>query len=129
MKEIICAGHTPADCYDDDTFYGVDKQTSILKVPKGSTHAYKNKDVWKNFMNIREIDTTNVDKIIDSTISNDAFVTEDGVTARIDNSMITIYFIDGRMAVQRLLNAGESISLNPGCYIVVCTGKNTKVII
>jgi len=46
----------------ESVFEGVNKNTCILYVPKGSKNTYSNAEVWKNFVNIKEIDGLMVSK-------------------------------------------------------------------
>ena len=43
----------------ENVFYGVDKTSCVLYVPKGSAEKYRNADVWKEFANIIEVGQEN----------------------------------------------------------------------
>ncbi len=54
----------------ENVFYGVDKTSCVLYVPKGSAEKYRNAEVWKDFVNIQEFETykkgdVNADGVVD----------------------------------------------------------------
>ncbi|MCE5225824.1 MAG: leucine-rich repeat domain-containing protein [Porphyromonadaceae bacterium] len=61
-------------------FDGIDKNTCILYVPQGSVNDYKDFDLWKDFVNIREIGSDAVEQTIENFADITAQVGDDPIT-------------------------------------------------
>jgi hypothetical protein len=69
LAEIHCKSETPIDLSENiNVFYGVNKETCTLYVPKGSYNDYKAAAVWQDFLNIIEEDETAIPELSAETI-------------------------------------------------------------
>lgn len=105
---------------------------SILYVPQGTLAVYQNADVWKNFANIREWDSTTTD-IKSPTIDNaDAVdVSADGkqvsVTTNNPGTRVQIYNTEGVLVYD-----GKEGTVNietPGLYIIKAGDQTKKLLV
>ena len=60
LQKVTCLGVTPPVC-DSDVFRDVDVSKCILMVPDSSVNSYKSANVWKDFGNVSDVETINVD--------------------------------------------------------------------
>jgi hypothetical protein len=114
---------TPIDMsFYGDAFWGIDKTTCILYVPIGKKTAYLNRMYWKDFTHIVEM-TTAVPALTDENVS----IYLDPITGsfRIQGiqgaSIISIYDLNGRMLLNKEIQADDIISVSNfpnGLYIV-----------
>ena len=60
LQKVTCLGVTPPVC-DRDVFRYVDVSKCVLMVPDSSVNSYKSAYVWKDFGNVSDVETINVD--------------------------------------------------------------------
>ena len=61
LTKITCLNFTPPSISYWGAFNGVDMFACVLEVPEGSVEAYRNAEVWKEFVNIVGIDVSGID--------------------------------------------------------------------
>ncbi|MCF0243864.1 MAG: leucine-rich repeat domain-containing protein [Bacteroidaceae bacterium] len=62
LTKITCLNFTPPSISYWGAFNGVDMFACVLEVPEGSVEAYRNAEVWKEFVNIVGIDVSGIDR-------------------------------------------------------------------
>lgn len=128
LRDIYLASATPIKV-DGSIFNGyVNYNTCILHVPAGSVDAYRQAEVWKDFIQIKD------------DLSGIAMIATDGVRIHVENSDIVIegvpenvttdiYRLDG-VQVYHKVSDGEPLTyttLVKGIYIVVINGHAYKI--
>lgn len=101
-------------------------QDAILYVPQGSLTAYQTANYWKNFINIKEFDPTNIeDKEVDTPAH---IITNGGILFTLsEGKIIEIYTTAGAL-VKKISNYdGEEIYLDKDIYIIRIDDKIMKV--
>ena len=105
---------------------------SILYVPQGTLAAYQQADVWKNFWDIREWDSTTTDiksPTIDNTDAADVSIDGKQVTVTTNNpgTRVQIYNTEGV-----LIYDGKEGTVNigtPGLYIIKAGNQTKKLLV
>ena len=105
---------------------------SILYVPQGTLAAYQQADVWKNFWDIREWDSTTTDiksPTIDNTDAADVSIDGKQVTVTTNNpgTRVQIYNTDGVLVYD-----GKEGTVNigtPGLYIIKAGNQTKKLLV
>ena len=105
---------------------------SILYVPQGTLTVYQNADVWKNFWDIREWDSTTTDiksPTIDNTDAADVSIDGKQVTVTTNNpgTRVQIYNTDGVLVYD-----GKEGTVNigtPGLYIIKAGNQTKKLLV
>ena len=105
---------------------------SILYVPQGTLAVYQNADVWKNFWDIREWDSTTTDiksPTIDNTDAADISIDGKQVTVTTNNpgTRVQIYNTDGVLVYD-----GKEGTVNietPGLYIIKAGNQTKKLLV
>lgn len=105
---------------------------SILYVPQGTLAAYQQADVWKNFWDIREWDSTTTDiksPTIDNTDAADVSIDGKQVTVTTNNpgTRVQIYNTDGVLVYD-----GKEGTVNigtPGLYIIKAGNLTKKLLV
>ena len=105
---------------------------SILYVPQGTLTVYQNADVWKNFWDIREWDSTTTDiksPTIDNTDAADVSIDGKQVTVTTNNpgTRVQIYNTDGVLVYD-----GKEGTVNigtPGLYIIKAGNLTKKLLV
>ena len=69
LTEIVSLASIPPVC-NAGVFGNVDKSLCTLKVPKGSKDAYSQADLWKEFVNIEEVDVTGIEAVAAESVGN-----------------------------------------------------------
>ncbi len=134
FSTIISLNPTPPRCNSDVFFNDF---TATLYVPQGCVLQYKAANVWRNFVNILEIESDGIifPKINDSEIgkmisSEGGLLTINGVE---DGTLIEVYKLDGTQAGASESKNGSAriyTNLQPGNIAIVKTGKKSvKVVI
>ena len=105
---------------------------SILYVPQGTLAVYQNADVWKNFANIREWDSTTTDiksPTIDNTDAVDVSIDGKQVSVTTNNlgTRVQIYNTEGVLVYD-----GKEGTVNigtPGLYIIKAGNQTKKLLV
>ena len=105
---------------------------SILYVPQGTLTVYQNADVWKNFWDIREWDSTTTDiesPTIDNTDAADVSIDGKQVTVTTNNpgTRVQVYNADGVLVYD-----GKEGTVNigtPGLYIIKAGNQTKKLLV
>ena len=105
---------------------------SILYVPQGTLTVYQNADVWKNFWDIREWDSTTTDiksPTIDNADAADISIDGKQVTVTTNNpgTRVQIYNTDGVLVYD-----GKEGTVNigtPGLYIIKAGNQTKKLLV
>ena len=105
---------------------------SILYVPQGTLASYQQADVWKNFWDIREWDSTTTDiksPTIDNTDAADVSIDGKQVTVTTNNpgTRVQIYNTDGVLVYE-----GKEGTVNigtPGLYIIKAGNQTKKLLV
>lgn len=131
LKEVIANWETPlefTDYYFDDIFGGVNKTECILKVPDDKISLYIQAPIWKDFVNIRGISTSNknlvdyINNIYPNPISD--FLTID----LNEEAVVTIFDNTGSQLIQAKVSSNfktiDTSLLNPGIYYVHIKTEN-----
>ncbi|MDL2221009.1 leucine-rich repeat domain-containing protein [Parabacteroides sp. OttesenSCG-928-N08] len=108
-----------------DFSYGVNIIECTVFVPKGSYKAYSKAEGWRYFLNIKEMDFSDIESIHSNRI-----YAENGMIIVESNEIhpIEVYSISGKLVKQTAPTGNISIAVCPGVYVVKA-GKETKKII
>ena len=112
----------------DANFTYAQYMNTTLYVPQGLLSKYQSAEVWENFMNIKEYDSTGIEDVNMDNISIE--VTSNGISlSDSEGKPIAIYSING-ILVKKIDNyTGEEITLNKGVYIVSVGNKAIKIML
>ncbi len=114
----------------ENCFSDTDKEKCILYVPKGTLEAYRNKEGWKEFVNIEEYDLSGV-KVA---TTEQAKMTARGgkgcvkITAG-EGEKVNIYSLDGRCIRTLQVNGEITEPLTRGIYIVASDTARYKIVV
>ena len=118
---------------DNSTFYGVNKNTCVLKVPAGSVEWYRQAPEWQEFLPIVAIEESGMPEIpaiqairIYPNPTTDNFRL-DGIE---ENTLLTITDMTGKMIGQQAVNPDETVEVGhwpTGVYLVNVNGKTVKI--
>lgn len=100
-----------------------------VNVPVGSKEAYQQADVWKNFWNINEVLSTDIESIADDSSTELAFIsTSDGIVlSGADGQSVNVYRITGEEVLSIKSYQGQSFSLPKGIYVIKAGKRALKV--
>ena len=90
--------HIPADKLfvpGEHAFYGIDKEMCTLYVAPGAKATYASTEQWKEFINIKESDTTAIDDVVTEEQSKKP-VYYDLSGRRVENPTRGIYIVNGK---------------------------------
>ncbi len=126
LSSIYMTGIPPK--VGDNNFTYAQYMNTTLYVPEGLIAKYQSAEVWENFVNIKEYDSTGMEDINMDNISIE--VTSNGISlSDSEGKPIAIYSING-ILVKKIDNyTGEEIALNKGVYIVCVGDKAMKIIL
>jgi hypothetical protein len=112
----------------DANFTYAQYMNTTLYVPQGLLSKYQSAEVWENFMNIKEYDSTGIEDVDENNIAIE--VTSNGISlSDSEGKPIAIYSING-ILVKKIDNyTGEEITLNKGVYIVSVGNKAIKIML
>ena len=99
LETITCYNPNPPRIRD---FTNFQYATLEVIVPNGALDAYKSADVWKNFWNLREAETSAIGDVL-----------SDGT---FENGPVDVYDLSGRL-VKRQASEDELQELRPGIYL------------
>ena len=128
-SEIYLRSTTPPET---DEWENSNYVNSILYVPQGTLASYQQADVWKNFWDIREWDSTTTDiksPTIDNTDAADVSIDGKQVTVTTNNpgTRVQIYNTDGVLVYdgkEGIVNIGT-----PGLYIIKAGNQTKKLLV
>ena len=125
IKSIKCTSAQPPKV-GGGNFTSSHYQNVVLYVPKGSLTTYQAADVWKEFWEIEEFETTGVEVVEDDAPAFE--ITAGGIQfTAAQGKAIAIYTTGGALIEKIDCYAGEEIALDKGVYIVSAGGKAVKV--
>ena len=109
-------------------FYNVNKTTCTLYVPIGSKNAYQTAERWKDFNNIVEFWTVDIEPVNKNEINIYPNPVTDGfrVNGIKEPSTISVFDINGGLLLTKLVDSNEYISLSSlsqGVYMVKISSK------
>jgi hypothetical protein len=112
----------------DDNFTYAQYMNTTLYVPEGLLSRYQSAEVWENFVNIKEYDSTGMEDINMDNISIE--VTSNGISlSDSEGKPIAIYSINGILVKKINKYTGEEITLDKGVYIVSVGNKAIKIML
>ena len=128
-SEIYLRSTTPPET---DEWENSNYVNSILYVPQGTLASYQQADVWKNFWDIREWDSTTTDiksPTIDNTDAADVSIDGKQVTVTTNNpgTRVQIYNTEGVLVYD-----GKEGTVNigtPGLYIIKAGNQTKKLLV
>ena len=133
LKSIYAYPTTPVDLIDSDyAFYGVDKTTCTLYVPKNSLDLYKTADQWQDFVNIEEMwgDGVSIEEVdllnIYPNPATDAF----SVSGLEEVGVLNIVDLNGKTLLTQQVAANDYVSIDSlptGLYIVKITTDGVTI--
>ncbi len=113
---------------EHDIFFGIDKKTCTLFVPKGTVNEYKKAEQWKKFENIKEIDTG----IIYTKLTNPISVDGNNITvSQVNNKKVILYNLSGKV-LYNLHATQEKVTLSvpqAGTYILQVDNGTRKIVV
>ncbi len=133
LSAIYIYSITPIDLsYKIDVFANINKTSCILYVPTGSKILYQSAYLWKDFINIVEMNTP-IQTIVDSkiSISPNPFSDNFTVTGLTGISTIILSDFNGKTILSKQISTNEIIStytLPKGIYIVKVLTRDGNVI-
>jgi BspA type Leucine rich repeat region (6 copies)/Domain of unknown function (DUF6383) len=128
MKIMHVAAVVPP-ALQTNTFNEVDKSIPVI-VPVGSLSAYQTAPVWKEFINLRTTDITELNQLQETSYN----IYAKGRSIVVDNAAnmnIRIFDLSGRKLTETI-QAAQNETLNmpaTGVYLVQIGSKNTKVMV
>lgn len=126
LKQIRLESSVPPN-FSSGAFSHSQLLSIVIIVPDGCVDVYMQSIGWKEFLNIVEESSAEIDPII---ISNNwpVSVSTDGIIYEGENgASILICGIDGKCQYSGIVSSGQSIVLSKGIYIVTLNGKSIKV--
>ena len=125
IKSIKCTSAQPPKV-GGGNFTSTHYQNVVLYVPKGSLTTYQAADVWKEFWEIEEFETTGVEVVEDDAPAFE--ITAGGIRfTGAQGKAIAIYTTSGALVEKIDSYVGEEIILEKGVYIVSVGNKSIKV--
>ena len=113
----ICLMNPVPATVESENFTDSHYANTTVYVPQGSLAAYKAADVWKDFANIKEFNTTQIDNVDAGDISITA--TANGIALlNAKGKAVTVHTPNGTRVASINSYAGEEINLEKGVYIV-----------
>ena len=122
LSSIYMTGIPPK--VGDANFTYAQYMNTTLYVPQGLLSKYQSAEVWENFMNIKEYDSTGIEDDISIEVTSNGISLSDS-----EGKPVAIYAING-ILVKKIDNYnGEEITLNKGVYIVSVGNKAIKIML
>ncbi len=113
-----------------DVFYGVDKTTCTLKVPKGKVAEYQGADQWSDFTNIVEETSTGICHA--TVLSNPISVVGNNITiSKVVGKNVKLYSLSGQV-LYNLHATQENVTLSvkqAGTYILQVGNATRKIVV
>ena len=112
-----------------DVFSEVNKSTCILYVPADSKQVYQEAHLWKDFINIVEMTTTDISVMKKCNITVSACKSSIAIDGIVEGQTVRLLGING-VQLQSIRSKGESIIIpisQTGVYIINTKDKTIKV--
>ena len=132
LTSIYAYPTTPIVLTDYSTFNDVNKSNCILYVPSGSLKAYQQASQWGDFINIREMTTTDVSVQTSEQLSIYPNPIIDGfqIKGLTESGIVTLTNLNGSVLFTKQVTGNEYISINTlpeGIYIAKIETKNFTI--
>lgn len=99
---------------------------ATLAVPLGSIDAYSKAEVWKNFWNIKEWDSSGISDVLSNDVEIKAV--PGGIICS-SGGLIKVFSINGVKVYSRSAVSGEFIPLDCGLYVVQYGNNTIKIVV
>jgi hypothetical protein len=125
LKEIHCHMKTPTSASYDFVFYGVNKSTCKLYVPKGTSSLYSQAYMWRGFKNIIEEDYTDV-YVVDATDVT-VYTSERDIVVKgaVPGETVAVYSMSGVLLKAMRVGRDVRIPVASGQIYLVKVGDKT----
>lgn len=127
LKEIYSKNPTPPSIIYS-TFYNIDVTACKLYVPKDSYAAYSTTNLWREFLNIIEMDFTSIDTIAKENIAIQSIPNGIAINTK-ETTPISIFNVSGKKVYESIIDGNAEIHLNKGIYIVKTNSESQKIIV
>jgi hypothetical protein len=129
LTEIHVKNPTPPNI-GGETFSEVNTETCKLYVPTGAVDAYRNAEVWSEFLNIIGEDVTVLNPISKDNGNVAIHATTNGITIDTQEAAhVVIFNIAGQQVYQAVIHGSVEIALSKGVYIVRAGKESHKVLV
>lgn len=99
---------------------------TIVYVPTGALVEYQIANVWKEFLNIQELDVLAVEKVKTDNLKYN--ITSNGIVFNVSKkNTVAIYTINGTLVSEINNYTGEEIALDKGIYIIRLGNQTIKI--
>ena len=126
IKSIKCTSAQPPKV-GSGNFTSSHYQNVVLYVPKGSLATYQAADVWKEFWEIEEFETTDIYEVVEDETPTFEFTAGGIQLTGAEGKVVAVYTTNGALVEKIDSYAGEEIMLDKGVYIIRVGGKAVKV--
>ena len=99
LESIYLVSETPPAVVNEYNFNEEQYKTVDLYVPNGTMAAYKEADVWKEFLNIKEFDATGINTAIINNKKNQKVY--DLLGKKVTSPLKGLYIIDGKKILKK----------------------------